>query len=363
MSKQISEIKKDVLFLLSKGRWSKKGLINILALKYDKISDIKKCINSIRDMIKTNDLILDNPMEFKEKVIIHLSDLHVFCSKYSEEKQLKINLNSFYEECKEINEKFKPTVLIISGDISETGSWDEYTQAIELIKAILSYFPFISLDRLILVPGNHDVNRNIVKTHRFNNYIKFSKYFYPFENDDPLNYTRAMQSSNSQFIVFNTNEFCLKESPHKIEINNYHFDRIFNQILENNKNNKEKKILVTHHPLRLIQNFSTEIVPKLRDLNVILCLHGHEHIFENPQFYLTNDFFPIPTISAGSASTYYNKKYLDTIPIFQFNIIKISNKIAVNNYAYINSAWRNTSVSVNFNKKDNSINIKYDFNR
>jgi 3',5'-cyclic AMP phosphodiesterase CpdA len=48
-------------------------------------------------------------------------------------------------------------LAVLSGDIAEKGQKGEYQQALEFIEAILSHTG-IGPDRVVLAPGNHDVN-------------------------------------------------------------------------------------------------------------------------------------------------------------------------------------------------------------
>jgi len=65
-----------------------------------------------------------------------------------------------------VDDGLVPDVVAITGDVARTGSRDEYEEAAKwidrgLMKCLPSRFP---KSRILMVPGNHDVDRSSVKT-------------------------------------------------------------------------------------------------------------------------------------------------------------------------------------------------------
>jgi len=48
-------------------------------------------------------------------------------------------------------------LIVLSGDIAERGLWSEFTQALAFVRELLS-FTGLGPDKVVVVPGNHDVN-------------------------------------------------------------------------------------------------------------------------------------------------------------------------------------------------------------
>jgi 3',5'-cyclic AMP phosphodiesterase CpdA len=108
-----------------------------------------------------------------KKAIIHLSDLHVSihetlkgvaidCNSILTTDKQNQSVNNFIKEfCKTINEKFNgfELILVISGDITDKSIIEEYKTAEYILQQIISKLS-ISLNNVLLVPGDHDVNRD-----------------------------------------------------------------------------------------------------------------------------------------------------------------------------------------------------------
>jgi len=130
-------------------------------------------------------------------IIIHLSDLHFGFKK--ERKGEGKSMHRFSEECdgysqslsqhmiKEFNSRkshfkndFKRYYILISGDLTYNGTANEFSMVEKFLNDICSGMN-IDKERVILVPGNHDVNWNLARDdmkNRFNNYLAFLVSFY-----------------------------------------------------------------------------------------------------------------------------------------------------------------------------------------
>ena len=96
--------------------------------------------------------------------ILHISDLH----KRNEDNYDNL-LSSLVEDCKEYIDKgiTKPEIIVVSGDIIRGGTNDEileqYKQSEQFLNGLTNFFLGGDKKRIIIVPGNHDINWNISK--------------------------------------------------------------------------------------------------------------------------------------------------------------------------------------------------------
>ncbi|KZL92819.1 SAVED domain-containing protein [Clostridium magnum] len=85
---------------------------------------------------------------------LHLSDLHSYCSGI----KTKVMRDALINEVEELNNEEKFDFIIITGDISDKDSG--YDLAEEFILDLI-YKLDIAKERVFIVPGNHDLSRNI----------------------------------------------------------------------------------------------------------------------------------------------------------------------------------------------------------
>jgi len=89
--------------------------------------------------------------------VLHISDIHISHQNYSNMGARVSALLSVIQE-----EKMRPDIIIISGDIANKGKESEYELFEKMVASpMLDYFS-LSASRLILVPGNHDVDRDAI---------------------------------------------------------------------------------------------------------------------------------------------------------------------------------------------------------
>lgn len=85
---------------------------------------------------------------------LHLSDLHSYCN----EIKTKIMRDALIDEVEELNNEERFNFIIITGDISDKDSG--YDLAEEFILELISRIE-IDKEKVFIIPGNHDLNRNI----------------------------------------------------------------------------------------------------------------------------------------------------------------------------------------------------------
>jgi hypothetical protein len=96
----------------------------------------------------------------KHQVILHLSDLH-FSAKCNEQElaNRKLLFDGLLNRLKTIEDEWHPTIVCVTGDITDKGQSEGFTEAGEWLKQ-LSHELHIDIDRFLLVPGNHDCVRD-----------------------------------------------------------------------------------------------------------------------------------------------------------------------------------------------------------
>lgn len=202
----------------------------------------------------------------QELRLIHISDIHVKSTYYSEE--LANNVIEYISD-------FKPDILIISGDLTDNGYPQEYKDAVEFIRKLKSNLK-------ILVPGNHDA-RNM-------GYILFEEYFktrYPAVN---LGWIKIQGVDSSE-----------------PDLDDGHIGRLAYELVEKSLMGfKGIKIVVLHHHLvpvpgtgreRNIPIDTGDFLELLCKIGVHLVLSGHKHV---PWIWNLNSML---IVNAGTATT------------------------------------------------------------
>ncbi|WPV64029.1 metallophosphoesterase [Chitinophaga sp. LS1] len=270
-----------------------------------------------------------NQRESDLPVIIHLTDIHFG---YAMKNNIQIDMHRFkngeynqplHEHIKEeFNTFFKydsnRLFLVVSGDFTYSASRSEFEMALNFMNAVCTILN-IKKEKVIVTPGNHDIDWNSEKVdpcNRFDNYISFLYKFYgqplfrqlyPFikwdltintdrPNPEDILAIHFYPESQLLFISFNS---CMYENNqnHYGFIGGKQFKKAFQFIKENNINDTFIKIAITHHQLlphpasvsntngivwmdlSIIRD-SGLVEYKLENMGFDIILHGHKH---NPQ--------------------------------------------------------------------------------
>lgn len=102
--------------------------------------------------------------EFKKISILHISDLHK-----NEGDDFKNLFQSMKDDCdRYVGQGItKPNIIVVSGDLIRGGETDEirnqYAEAKAFLEDLTSFFLNGDKSRIIIVPGNHDVDWNVSK--------------------------------------------------------------------------------------------------------------------------------------------------------------------------------------------------------
>lgn len=117
--------------------------------------------------------------------ILHLSDVHRTPDEPVSNQNILDALTADLRRQQEQEGLPKPDFLVISGDLTQAALEDEYNDAYELINRLKDELSFPDFSRVILVPGNHDVNWDISET------VFRTSYRKPSKVDDALLHTQG----------------------------------------------------------------------------------------------------------------------------------------------------------------------------
>ena len=116
---------------------------------------------------------------------LHLSDLHLTCKNDGKDWTVKsinqdVVIRSLLDAIEKelIKKQQKPNLIFITGDLVHGGKAEEYQVAKEFCDQLLKITE-LPKQRLLIVPGNHDVNRDEIKP-------LHTKNWYQFENQDDV---------------------------------------------------------------------------------------------------------------------------------------------------------------------------------
>lgn len=267
------------------------------------------------------------------KIFVHLSDLHY---RLNWEEDQGVVLKSFFADLgKQLNKLNVDNVyLVFSGDIVQAGGNQE------LYQHFLEYFDVelnkvgIPKSRRICVPGNHDVSVDFIKDnffeHRgivsqeiqdweFNNYVskqprlivdKFQNYK-KFEVDFAnFGISNESVSGHGWNISDEISIFCLNTALYSSGGFNSIDDKgklcidtraLYKWVQENDA---KAKILVMHHPVDWLAEWSQVELTKIIKAEFCLCLSGHVH--DQSYFYSINK--ERGTINCSAPPLLTNKK-------------------------------------------------------
>jgi predicted MPP superfamily phosphohydrolase/energy-coupling factor transporter ATP-binding protein EcfA2 len=255
--------------------------------------------------------------------ILHLSDIHLGTTEQA---------NSYFTQlATDLTQNLKIeqlNYLVLSGDIGNYSTIDEYDAAFELVNKLLNHYRLDS-NRVIIVPGNHDLNwdlsesaydfvakRKLPKSLAEGQYIDagdagklirdeerykqrfkyFSKHFYEKirECSYPLEYDK--QSIIYPFpedkILFLTLNSCWEIDQHykdRSSINSNSISNSIDQILTGNYDDW-LKIAIWHHPVTSAESMkNVAFLEQLVVNGFQIAMHGHIHEAKDENFQYDNN--------------------------------------------------------------------------
>lgn len=299
--------------------------------------------------------------------ILHLSDLH-----FGTSEQATLWSGQLVEDLQQNLEITKLDALILSGDIANKSTPEEYDAAKQFLDELLQDFP-LKPEQIIIVPGNHDLNwelsrkaytlkdkedcspdelkedcyvptndDNIVKVidwekypKRFRNFISFYDNYKsenkPYNLDANKQYSLDVISSEILIMGLNSAWQLDKFKTTRVKINNNALTNALNEIRRDDiYKNCPIKLAVWHHPI------NSPYEDRIKDSNFLdrlavndfnLFLHGHVHKAENDKFYydLGEDGRKLHRICAGTFGA--PTKELNTGIPWQYNLLEFNENI------------------------------------
>ncbi|MFZ2726933.1 MAG: metallophosphoesterase [Methylococcaceae bacterium] len=300
-------------------------------------------------MPKTN----NNP---EELYLLHLSDIHL-----SHQNEAIIYLTQLKTDL--LNELHIKQIdyLIISGDIANRATLEEYQAARFFVEGLMKQFA-IQAEKVIISAGNHDVNYVLSREEAYEfkhakpnglldaNYYQEGNVFLIRKEDAyqqrfkyfneafyyPITHKNFPLNCNEQAILHSDPEnkllFLALNSAWEIDhyyekrssIYNVALAKALNEILEGDYQDW-LKIAVWHHPVTGKEAMNAEFLDQLATNGFKICMHGHIHEAKSELFgYDVNRDIRIIAAGTFGAST---REQVASIP-WQYNLLKWHKKEA-----------------------------------
>jgi predicted phosphodiesterase len=284
--------------------------------------------------------------------ILHLSDIHLETE--SQARKYRMQLETDLKN--ELDVK-RLEYLVISGDIANHSTEEEYKAAFELVDGLVKRFG-LDAGRVVIVPGNHDLNQQLSK--------KAYPFIYNGELPDPLPegmyipageegvllrddelYQKRFDLFSTHFYkkVYSGKEYPLDYAEQSMIIErhedkilflalnscwqiDHHFDQRAgintdalsraHDRLQDEKYDNWLKIAVWHHPVTGKEPMNDAFLQYLSVHNFQICMHGHIHEAMEG-FYKYDDRRGIHIIGAGTFGAPTNEQ-VPGIPL-QYNLL------------------------------------------
>ncbi|HZD33636.1 MAG TPA: metallophosphoesterase [Nitrososphaeraceae archaeon] len=199
--------------------------------------------------------------------LVQLSDLHIGGAYFRQE--------IFDTIINEVNNKLKPDVILITGDLTDEGLYHQLKRASLEIKKFTDVCP-----NVIILPGNHD--------YRHTGYLLFNKFF----SSSPSSSSNSSYSSSSRMSNINSFDRTLiitlaTARPDRDEGEVGHRQKLWlERVLSDKKYRKHTKIIAMHHHLIGVPDTGTDkiVIVDAGDIlrtcikyKIDLVLCGHKH--------------------------------------------------------------------------------------
>jgi 3',5'-cyclic AMP phosphodiesterase CpdA len=258
------------------------------------------------------------PTSYHDPVILHISDIHygIALGESDRRRQYGSTLEALLRDVSENYEKEGipiPNIIVVSGDITSKGALAGYPLASAFVVSLAnSIGTGIGREQVILVPGNHDVNRSLSRLgcrldpydesiteegkpneyylYRFAPFKTFFDEFYLGERVYALEENKmfSIHDLREQFglvmVSFNSCEV-VDHSEKRRDRGYISFDTIERMRQELSElglaGPDVLKLAVWHHPLLLEDpgdpSYHRDILKRLSGHGFRICLHGHIH--------------------------------------------------------------------------------------
>jgi predicted phosphodiesterase len=221
-----------------------------------------------------------------------------------------------------------PNAVVVTGDMAQCSKLDEYKQAAEFFEKLLAKLK-IGKQRVVIVPGNHDVNWNLCKGARetaagrgqpfeepcfakFENYQDFFNQFYDGRHTfDEEHLFQVYPFPDERVLIAGLNS-CMRESEEEADhygwIGVDQARRAAETLDEKDPDRQCLRLAAMHHNFTSGSNLDNEnlrdadeIRPALEKADFCLVLHGHRHAAGVEQRKSVKARFPLTILATGSA--------------------------------------------------------------
>jgi hypothetical protein len=287
---------------------------------------LEKIVKEEREGTEMDKGLLLNDMT---KKILHLSDLHL-----SNEKEMMQHYNFLKLDLIHSLNLKKIDFLVISGDICDRPEQCQYDVAVKFLKLLCAEFN-IDKENVIVVPGNHDCEREISKQaydkkgEKVVDILKYQERYKLFSECFYKSFYGAVYplENNKQWRVCKSGNICIVglNSCFQIDHINTNHSAISMEAIFDCPDFMTKtpliKFAVWHHPIMGEDSIKdTDFLDNLAIAGFSAFFHGHIHEATNQNFYY-DDTHAIRAIGAGT----FGAKKRDRaagIPL-QYNLIEI----------------------------------------
>ncbi|UCE74088.1 MAG: metallophosphoesterase [Methanomassiliicoccales archaeon] len=237
--------------------------------------------------------------------ILHLSDIHFQdMGSYSRESVEKALIKSIKKHIEA--EGVKPDIMAITGDIGYSGTEEEYAPAKKFLETLMSETS-LKQEGLLLVPGNHDVNRKKVLPHlslhryktlnEINSFLRDLEYskkimgerfgaYSQFVHDitggalprieEKYFYTKSLKIEGKKISILGLNSAWASEDNNdegKICLGEVQIKDALEEVGEN----RGVTVALMHHPLEWLTNVERQSMCQLLEDSCHIILYGHLH--------------------------------------------------------------------------------------
>lgn len=220
------------------------------------------------------------------KYVLHLSDLH-----FSDEHQADQWHTQLLLDLRNQMQIRELSAVVISGDITNHATIEQFGFAQNFLQQLCESF-HIAKQRLIMVPGNHDVNWTLTDQGQdgFSPFATFYQHLtgsaYP---PSAVAQTTLLHLADLKLLVLGLNSAWKidRAHPSRAGLHAGAFGKALGSLLKNEKYQRSNKLAVWHHPpaeLTAEAGLDGAVLEQLAQAGFRLILHGHIHRADNALF-------------------------------------------------------------------------------
>ena len=222
------------------------------------------------------------------KYLLHLSDLH-----FSDENQADQWHAQLLLDLRKQMQIRELSGVIVSGDITNHATDEQFGFAQDFFQQLCASFR-IAKERLILVPGNHDVNWKLTDVGQ-DGFSPFAAFYRNVTGADypssPAQQTTLHHFPELKLLVLGCNSACQidRANPSRAGLHKRAFGKAISSLVHSNEEHEKcTKLAVWHHPpAELTQGIDLQdgaVLEQLAQAGFQLVLHGHVHRADNAVF-------------------------------------------------------------------------------